>query len=184
MWTWYLSAKGRFSRRLLKFLPSMQRVNVESCRNLPVSLIFTLCWNLQSSLPITSRPVSWNICELMVNLVSKSELLKCNSVYPDQTPRSVASDLRLHCLPMSFLWDAGKNGLKVLFIFYIQSTLVISNSKGLSETLRDISTSTYQIFRIKEKIIRTTTFNKFICNWTLEVRDISKILWKRGEIAP
>ena len=50
----------------------------------------------------------------------------------------------------------------------IQSTLVISNSKGLSETLRDIRTSLYQIFRIEEKIIRTTTFNKFICYWTLE----------------
>ena len=37
---------------------------------------------------------------------------------------------------------------------------------------------------LRKKINRTTTFNKFICNWTLEVRDISKILWKRGEIAP
>ena len=66
----------------------------------------------------------------------------------------------------------------------IQSTLVISNSKGLYEILRDVCTSTYQICRIEEKIIRTTTFNKYICNWTLEVRDILKILWKRGEIAP
>ena len=56
--------------------------------------------------------------------------------------------------------------------------------QGLSEILRDICTSTYQICRIEEKIIRTTTFNKYICNWTLEVRDILKILWKRGEIAP
>ena len=38
----------------------------------------------------------------------------------------------------------------------IQSTLVISISKGLSEILRDIRTSTYQICRIEEKIIRTT----------------------------
>ena len=66
----------------------------------------------------------------------------------------------------------------------IQLTLVVSNSKGLSEILRDILTSTYQICRIEEKIIRTTTFNKYVCNWTLEVRDILKILWKRGEIAP
>ena len=64
----------------------------------------------------------------------------------------------------------------------MQSTLVISNSKGLSEILRDIRTSTYQIFRIEEKLIRTTTFYKFICNWTLEVRDISKILL--GAISP
>ena len=31
---------------------------------------------------------------------------------------------------------------------------------------------------------RTTTFNKSICNLTPEVRDILKILWKRGEITP
>ena len=59
---------------------------------------------------------------------------------------------------------------------YIQSTLVISNSKGLSEILRDILTSTYQICRIKEKMNRTATFNKCICNLTPEVRDILKIL--------
>ena len=64
--------------------------------------------------------------------------------------------------------------------WYIQSTLVISNSKGLSEILRDIRTSTYQICRIEEKIIQTSTFNK----WILEVRGILKILRKRGEIAP
>ena len=57
-------------------------------------------------------------------------------------------------------------------IHIIQSTLVISNSKGLCEILRDIRTSTYQICRIEEKIIRTITFNIYICNWTLEVRDI------------
>ena len=34
------------------------------------------------------------------------------------------------------------------------------------------------------KIIRLATFNKYICTWTLEVRDILGILWKRGEIAP
>ena len=65
----------------------------------------------------------------------------------------------------------------------IQSTPVISNSKGLSEIYRDIRTSTYQVCRIEEKLIRLTTSNKYMCNWTLEVRDILKILWKRGEIA-
>ena len=33
-------------------------------------------------------------------------VIYANSVGPDQTPRSVASDLGLHCLPMSLLWDA------------------------------------------------------------------------------
>ena len=37
---------------------------------------------------------------------------------------------------------------------------------------------------LRKKIIRKTTFSKYMCNWTLEVKDILKILWKRGEIAP
>ena len=73
--------------------------------------------------------------------------------------------------------------VRVTYNVQIQSILVISNSKGHSEILRDIRTSTYQICRIEEKIIRATTFNKYMCNWTLEVRDLVKILWKRGEIA-
>ena len=32
--------------------------------------------------------------------------LLANSEYPDQKPRSAASDLGLHCLPMSQKWDA------------------------------------------------------------------------------
>ena len=51
-----------------------------------------------------------------------------------------------------------------IFTAILQSTPVISNSKGLSEILRDICTSTYQICRIEDKIIRLTTFNKYICN--------------------
>ena len=60
------------------------------------------------------------------------------------------------------------SGIELLFFFtcfienllnfslplsHIQSTLVISNSKGLSEILRDIRSSTYQVCRIEEKII-------------------------------
>ena len=44
---------------------------------------------------------------------------------------------------------------------YIQSTLVISQSKGLSEILRDICTSTYQICRIEEKQIEQTHFTNY-----------------------
>ena len=32
-------------------------------------------------------------------------VINANSIDPDQTPRSAASDLGLHCLPMSHLWD-------------------------------------------------------------------------------
>ena len=39
--------------------------------------------------------------------------LNANSVDPDQTPHSEASDLGLHCLPMSLLWDARLKYVKV-----------------------------------------------------------------------
>ena len=41
----------------------------------------------------------------------------------------------------------------IIFVLYIQSTLVISKSKGPSKTVRDIRTSTYQICSIEEKTI-------------------------------
>ena len=50
--------------------------------------------------------------------------------------------------------------LSLFALLVLQSTLVISNLKGPSETLRDIRTSTYQIFRIEENTNRTTKFNK------------------------
>ena len=54
---------------------------------------------------------------------------------------------------------------------HIQSTLVISKSKGPSETLRDIRTSTYQICRIEENTILITEFHKWTCNLTPLVRN-------------
>ena len=35
---------------------------------------------------------------------------------------------------------------------------------------------------LRKKIIRTTTFNKYICNWTLEVRDILKYCGKEEKL--
>ena len=55
--------------------------------------------------------------------------------------------------------------------FKIQSTLVISKSKGPSETLRDIHTWTYQICRIEENTNWTTKFRKWTCNLTPLVRN-------------
>ena len=51
----------------------------------------------------------------------------------------------------------------------IQSTLVITKLKGSSETLRDIRTSTYQIFRIVENTSRTTEKNYVIRLLYLEI---------------
>ena len=62
---------------------------------------------------------------------------------------------------------------------YIQSTLLISKSKGPSKTVRDIRTSTYQICSIEEKTIWTTKFDKWLCNLTPLIRNI---YWKyRGK---
>ena len=52
--------------------------------------------------------------------VENSEL-KANSAHPDQTPRSVASDLGLHYFPMSLLWDARLKWVKVTLRFHISS---------------------------------------------------------------
>ena len=72
----------------------------------------------------------------------------------------------------------------ILVYSKLQSALVTLKSKGLLEILRGIRTLTYQICRIEEKLNRTTTFNKCICNLTPEVRDMLKILRKRGAISP
>ena len=64
----------------------------------------------------------------------------------------------------------------------------LSLSRSPRESLKYFKISVprhnYQICRIEEKINQTTIFHKWICNLTPEVRDILKILWKRGEIAP
>ena len=43
-------------------------------------------------------------------------IFNANSVYPDQTPRSAASDLGLHCLQMSHLWDARLKWVKLVLL--------------------------------------------------------------------
>ena len=49
---------------------------------------------------------------------------------------------------------------KIFLGLKIQSTLVISKSKGPSEILRDIRTSTYQMCKTEENTNRTTKFHK------------------------
>ena len=65
---------------------------------------------------------------------------------------------------MYFLGFASLSRPKVLHgvehLKKVQSTLVISKSKGPSKTLRDVRTLTYQICSIEEETIRTTKFHK------------------------
>ena len=46
----------------------------------------------------------------------KMPVINANSVDPDQTPRSTTSDLGLHCLPMSHLWDARHKWVKAMLL--------------------------------------------------------------------
>ena len=57
-------------------------------------------------------------------------------------------------------------------IFIMNKTLVILKSKGPSETLQDIRTSTYQMCKIEESTNQITKFHKVTCNLTLLVRNI------------
>ena len=128
--------------------------------NISLSISVEECCRPDGVEPATS----WSQVGHASNWATDLNYLYMHSVVPEQYRTSLKSTFDVNTL--------------------IQSTFVISNSKALSEILRDIRTSTYQICRIEEKkIICLTTFNKFICNWTLKV-DILKILRKRGEIAP
>ena len=54
-----------------------------------------------------------------------------NSADPDQTPRSAVSDMSLHCLPVSFLWDA-RHEISSLFRLTHFVLLSVLNTSGLA----------------------------------------------------
>ena len=73
-----------------------------------------------------------------------------NETIGTYTP-DAAEKLKLTCNINSLLIPFERFNFDILTLrLYIQSTLGISKSKGPSETLRDIRTSTYQIFRFAE----------------------------------
>ena len=51
---------------------------------------------------------------LLLSCFKQIPVFNANNVDPDQTPRSAASDLGLHCLPMSLLWDTRLKWFKKL----------------------------------------------------------------------
>ena len=68
-------------------------------------LSHTIYWKSQISILGTSGYDIYIFLEKMVKLFA-------NSGDPDQTPRSVASDLGLHCLPITRLWVSRLNWVK------------------------------------------------------------------------
>ena len=68
---------------------------------------------------------------LLLSCFIEISKLNANSVDPDQTPRSAASDLGLHCLPVSLLWDARHKWVNFTLSFDSSSEYyVIGKSSG------------------------------------------------------
>ena len=57
--------------------------------------------------PILNFRVAGWYFSFLFKFQKKKKLLRANSREPDQTPRFAASDLVLHCLPMSHKKDTG-----------------------------------------------------------------------------
>ena len=84
-------------------------------------------------------------------------------------------DLTEQCWPWSNCSKSRSSQVSHCLPFHLmdlQSTLIISKSKGPSETLRDIRSSTYQMCGIEENTNRTNKFHKRTCNVTPLVRNI------------
>ena len=125
-------------------------------------------------LPQTPTPPQWSWVQILCFIMLKVCIQGKTFSSPVWKYHETAFALPQHCHQH---WCSPN-----LKFYVIQSTLVISNSKGLSEILRDIRSSTYQVCRIEEKIIWLTTFNKLIGNWTFEVRDILKIQYSQRNL--
>ena len=72
-----------------------------------VSFYYYLC---SSDWSISSIICVWLV--FIITVFYSNYVFNANSVDPDQMPRSEASDLDLHCLPMSHLCDAGHKWIK------------------------------------------------------------------------
>ena len=130
-------------------------------------------------------PQKKRLCHFMLNLHETSKIIfwgknKKNKIINLTSAELAQRVVKVNKTVFRVCVDA-KRSANLWFVTY--SRLLLSGSPMDFEILRDIRISTYQICRIKEKS-RTTTYHKWICNLTPEVRDILKILWKRREIAP
>ena len=94
-------------------------------------------------------------------------VVNANSVDPDQTPRSVASDLGLHCLPMSHLLDAGHKWHKWVNALVLQAEgrrFETRSDRGNFQTISTPSTySAYPWLSIKWTGRRLVTQRHQVC---------------------
>ena len=103
-----------------------------------------------------------------------------SSVYFRRFMPSVWSAYRGPTWGFPFLWFQIEPSSLFHSVLWLQWALVISKSKGIAEILRDISSSTYQIWRIEQKINRTTIFHK----WILKLDAFWKYFGKKEKLLP
>ena len=94
-------------------------------------------------------------CQILFSGKNKKNISKCRLL--KILPRVLSVKAKKYIAEQTnkalFALIKKSRSLILSFDLQIQSTLVISNSKGLSEILRDIRSSTYQVCRIEEKRI-------------------------------
>ena len=109
-----------------------------------------------------------NVLELSFSMWTKgnpyqSNLLRHHLVHssvPLSLESKTTTNLEISSSPVIVLCTS------LTYQYQEHSTLVLSKSKGLSEIRRPICSSTYQICRIEAKRNQTTTYYKWICNFT------------------
>ena len=72
-------------------------------------LLTHLCQGVSSTITLWTSPFPIereSYYFLLLPCFTEITVFNANRVDPDQMPHSVASDLDLHCLPISLLWDA------------------------------------------------------------------------------
>ena len=68
------------------------------------------------------------LCDLDTRIPKRKMIgLFANSADPDQTPHSAASDLSLHCLPVTLLWVSRLQWVKVVHILALNYDAVSDN---------------------------------------------------------
>ena len=135
-------------------------------RNLVVRFVFSSVLHIWYVEVRISQSVSEGPFDFEITRVDCTTRPSCSNII-SLAKSSVEKSLSLTVLPKS--------------IVVIQSTLVISKSKGSSKTLRVIRTSTYQICSIEEKTIWTAKFYKWLCNLIILVRNIYWKYYGKGE---
>ena len=67
---------------------------------------------------------------LVLSFITEIPVLKANSVHPDQMLQSAASDLGIHCLPMSLLWGTSHQWVNYTSVTSSEDLLKYTQNKN------------------------------------------------------